>query len=111
MAGKPLVWVGGTLDRLRALPAAARREGGYQLYRVQLGLDPGDWKPMRSVGPGVIEIRIRAGGEYRVLYVARFAEGIYVLHAFEKRTRQTRQADIELARRNLAEILRSRRRD
>ena len=109
MAGKPLVWVAATLDRLRGLPAAARREAGYQLYRVQLGLDPGDWKPMRSVGSGVIEIRIHAGEEYRVLYVARFAEAVYVLHAFEKRTRQTRPAEIELGRRNLAEVLRSRR--
>jgi phage-related protein len=64
---------------------------------------------MRSVGPGVIEIRIHAGGEYRVLYVARFEEAVYVLHAFEKRTQQTRKADIELSRRNLAEVLRSRR--
>jgi phage-related protein len=57
----------------------------------------------------VIEIRIHAGGEYRVFYVARFEDAIYVLHAFEKRTRQTRLADIELGRRNLAEVLRSRR--
>jgi len=94
---------------MRGLSAAARREGGYQLYRVQIGLEPGDWKPMRSVGPGVIEIRIHAGGEYRVFYVARFEEAVYVLHAFEKRTRQTRQADLELGRRNLAEVPRSRR--
>jgi phage-related protein len=64
---------------------------------------------MRSVGPGVIEIRIHAGREYRVFYVARFAEAVYVLHAFEKRTRQARQADIELGRRNLAEVLNARR--
>jgi len=63
---------------------------------------------MPSVGPGVVEIRVRAGGEYRVLYVAKFAEGIYVLRAFEKRTRQTRRRDIEAARRNLAEALRQR---
>jgi phage-related protein len=65
---------------------------------------------MRSVGPGVIEIRVHAAGEYRVFYVARFAEAVYVLHTFEKRTRQTRQADIELGRRNLAAVLKSRRR-
>jgi phage-related protein len=109
VAGKPLVWVGAMLDRMKGLPVAARRAGGYQLYRVQIGLDPWDWKPMRSVGPGVIEIRIHAGGEYRVFYVARFEEAVYVLHAFEKRTRQTRETDIELGRRNLAEVLRSRR--
>ena len=64
---------------------------------------------MRSVGAGVVEIRVHEGGQYRVLYLVKFAEGVYVLHAFEKRTRQTRKADIELARRNLAEVLRHRR--
>jgi phage-related protein len=109
MAGKSLVWVGRTLERLRGLSAPARREAGHQLHLVQLGVEPSDWKPMSSVGPGVIEIRVHADGEYRVLYVARFSEAIYVLHAFEKKTRQTRQGDIELARRNLAEVLRHRR--
>ncbi len=110
MPTKPLFWVGGSLTRLRSFPAAARREAGHQLYQVQVGLKPGDWKSMRSVGPGVAEIRVHAGGEHRVLYLARFAEGVYVLHAFEKKTRQTRKADIELARRNLAEVARYRRR-
>ena len=98
------------LARLRGFPIEARRETGHQLYQVQLGLEPSDWKPMPSVGPGVIEIRVHETGEYRVLYVSRFAEGVYVLHAFEKRTRQTRKADIESARGNLAEVLRHRRR-
>ena len=62
------------------------------------------------MGPGVVEIRVHVDGEYRVLYLARFAEAVYVLHAFEKRSHQTRKADIELARRNLAEVLRHRRR-
>ncbi len=64
---------------------------------------------MRSVGAGVIEIRIHAEGEYRVLYVAKFAEAVYAIHAFEKKTQQTRQGDIEMARRNLADVLRHRR--
>ncbi|HSF04075.1 MAG TPA: type II toxin-antitoxin system RelE/ParE family toxin [Solirubrobacterales bacterium] len=110
MSGKPLFWVGGSLARVRAFPAAARREAGHQLYQVQLGLQPGDWKPMSSVGPGVMEIRVHEGGEYRVLYLARFAEGVYVLHAFEKRTARTRKADIDLGRRSLGEVLRNRRR-
>ena len=108
MLPKPLFWVGGTLGRLRGFPAGARREAGHELYQVQLGLDASDWKPMAPVGPGVVEIRVHEGGEYRVLYVAKFVEGVYVLHAFEKRTRQTRKVDIELARRNLAEVLRHR---
>ena len=108
MVGKPLFWVGGTLAQVRGFPAGARREAGHQLYQVQLGLAPSDWKPMSSVGPGVMEIRVHEGGEYRLLYLAKFAEGVYVLHAFEKRTRQTRKADVELARRNLAVVLRHR---
>ena len=65
---------------------------------------------MVSVGPGVVEVRVHEGGEYRVLYLAKFAEAVYVLHAFEKRTRQTRKADIEVARRNLAAVIRHRKR-
>jgi phage-related protein len=107
-AEKQLFWVGRTRAELRAFAARARREAGYELHQVQLGLEPSDWKAMPSVGPGVVEIRVHAGGEYRVLYVAKFAEGIYVLHVFEKRTQQTRKRDIELARRNLADALRQR---
>ena len=104
------MWVGGALARLRGFAAGARREAGHQLYQVQLGLEPGDWKPMASVGPGVVEIRVHEGGEYRVFYLARFAEAVYVLHAFEKRTRQTRKVDIEIARTNLAAVVRHRKR-
>lgn len=66
---------------------------GFQRWRVQRGLEPNEWKPMPSVGLGVQEIRIRTGAEHRVLYAARFAEAIYVLHAFEKRTRRTPKDD------------------
>ncbi len=109
MTTKPLFWVGTALTRIRAFPSAARRAAGHQLHRVQLGLDPSDSKPMTSVGPGVFEIRIHEEGEYRVLYVAKFIEGVYVLNAFMKKTRKTRQADIDAARRSLAEVLRHRR--
>lgn len=100
--------MGTSLDRLRSFPEAARREAGHQLHRVQLGLEPSDWKPMRAVGAGVVEIRVHERGEYRVLYVAKFPEAIYALHAFAKKTQQTRQAEIEIARRNLADVLRHR---
>jgi phage-related protein len=110
MADKPLLWVGASLEDLRAFPAAARPEAGYQLRRLQQGLLPDDWKPMTSVGPGVAEIRIHSGVEHRVFYVAKYEEAVYVLHAFEKRTRQTRQADLELATKRLADLIRSRRR-
>jgi len=104
MVPKPLVWIGSALDLLRAFPPEPRRLAGYQLRRVQSGLMPSDWKPMSSVGPGVCEIRIHTEREHRVFYVARFAEAIYVLHAFEKRTRRTRHGDIELAKARLAEL-------
>jgi phage-related protein len=75
--------------------SAVRR---FQLRRVQQGLDPNDWKPMSSVGPGVREIRIRVGDAYRVFYVATFDEGVYVIHAFAKKARKTARRDIDVGR-------------
>lgn len=109
MPEKPLRWVGSSVEDLRGFPAGARREAGHQLHRVQMGLMANDWKAMSSVGRGVYEIRIRAGRAFRVFYVARFDEAVYVLHAFDKRTQKTRQADIEIGRERLAEVERSRR--
>ena len=94
---KAVSWVGSARRDVRAFAKDARQRAGYELYRVQQGLDPTDWKPMPSVGPGVREIRIHTDGEHRVVYVARFDEAIYVLHAFEKKTRKTRRADIDVA--------------
>ena len=110
MSDKPLVWVGGALEDLRVFPGDARRRAGYQLRRVQAGLMPDDWKPLVTVGPGVQEIRIHSGLEHRVCYVARFDEAVYVLHAFEMRSRQTRQADLDLVRARLREVERRHRR-
>ena len=106
MGEKPIRWVGSALDDLRRFPHEARQRAGYQLALVQSGLLPDNWKPMPSVGPGVCEIRIRTRQAHRVLYTARFQEAIYVLHVFEKRTRKTWLADIELARRRLGMVSR-----
>ena len=98
---KPLVWLGTSRVDLKRFPAKPRRTAGFQLWRVQLGLEPNDGRPMRSVGAGVHgvqEIRVRTGTEHRVLYVAKFWEGAYVLHAFEKKTRRTTSRDLELAK-------------
>lgn len=76
----------------------ARQRVGRQLARVQDGLEPEDWKPMPSIGIGVREIRVRENGAYRLIYVAKFSEAIYVLHAFEKKSRKTAKLDVELAR-------------
>ena len=80
---------------------------GFQLDRVQRGLEPFDWKPMSPIGPGVVELRIRGQGRaFRVVYVATLPGAIYVLHAFEKKTRKTSRLDVELARVRFAGLLR-----
>lgn len=104
MKAKLLRFVGSSLDDLRAFPRAPRREIGYQLDRVQHGLEPSDWKPMRSVGLGVREIRIHHEGQYRVIYTANFDGAVCVLHAFQKRTRKTGRRDIEIAKRRLKQL-------
>ena len=98
MSDKPLFWLGKARGDLRTFSAPARRVAGYQLRRVQQGLEPNDWKPMPTVGPGVREIRIRTGLEHRVFYVATLGTGIYVLHAFEKRSSKTPKREMDLAR-------------
>ena len=101
-------WLGSSLEDLRAFPEDARRAAGYQLGRVQQGLLPTDWKPMTTVGHGVIEIRVHTRLEHRIFYVAKFEEAVYVIHTFEKRTRQTPQSEIVLAQRRLADLIRRR---
>lgn len=91
-------FVGTARKDLAAFPESARRRAGYELFMVQVGREPADFKPMPSVGRGAYEIRVRDdAGAFRVIYVAKFEDAIYVLHAFQKKTRQTPQADIELA--------------
>ena len=91
---KQIRWVGSSYDDLLAFPKDARKEAGFQLGKVQAGLDPTDWKPFDDVGAGTREIRIRdAGGIYRVMYLAKFEEAIYVLHCFRKKTQATSKQD------------------
>jgi phage-related protein len=106
---KRVEWLGDSLDRLRKFPAEPKREAGYQLERVQAGKEPADFKPMPSVGLGVNEIRIRKEGAFRVIYIAKFVETIYVLHAFEKKARKTSKQDIELARTRFKKLVQERR--
>ncbi len=101
---KTLKFVGTSRLDLEGFPVEARRQAGYQLYRVQSGLDPDDWKPIVAVGSGVYEIRIHEAGEYRIFYIAKRENAIYVLHAFQKKTQKTRQADIDLAKQRLKNL-------
>jgi phage-related protein len=103
---KTVAFVGTALDDLRDFPDEARREAGYQLDRVQRGLDPDDWKPMASIGSNVREIRVRdETGAFRVIYIAALTEAVYVLHAFQKKTQQAAKRDLDLAASRLRQIV------
>jgi phage-related protein len=103
---KRLGFRGGALGDLRAFPSLARREAGYQLDKVQNGEPPSDWKPIATVGRGVKEIRIRDdAGAFRIIYVAQFAEMIYVLHCFQKKTQKTARSDLDLAAKRYRELV------
>lgn len=101
---KDIFWLGSSYDDLLEFPKEARKEVGFNLHRVQVGLEPYDCKSMPSIGSGVKEIRIHSQNEYRVVYVAKYKEAIYVLHSFVKKTQQTRKSDINLAKERLKEI-------
>ena len=106
---KPVSFIGSSLEDLRAFPLAARREAGHQIDQLQHGQAPDDWKPMNTVGQGVKEIRIRdAAGAFRVIYIAKFAEAVYVLHCLQKKTEKTSKVDLELATRRYREVLKER---
>jgi len=102
---KDLVFLGDSLEQLRDFPEQARKEAGVQLHKVQQGIEPNDWKPMTSVGQGVREIRIRdEAGAFRVLYVTKIEDAVYVLHIFQKKTQQTAKRDLDLAAARLRQI-------
>jgi len=102
---KPIVWLGSSLRDVRVVPQDARRVAGFQLWRIQNGLAPNDWKPMRSIGMGVQELRIKTGLEHRIFYVVKLKEAVYVLHAFEKRTRKTPKSHLDIAKIRLRSLL------
>ena len=72
---------------------------------IQAGRSATDWKPIPLVGPGVIEIRVHADGEFRVFYVAKFEDAVYVLHVFAKQTRKASSLDVELGKKRYRELL------
>lgn len=104
---KPIQFLGDSLERLREFPESARQDTGYQLDKVQRGNQPDDFKPMPSIGKGVEEVRVwDDSGTYRVIYTARRAEAVYVLHAFQKKTQATSKCDIEIAKTRYTELMR-----
>ena len=102
---KPLAFLGSSHDDLLEFPPEVRHALGLELMRVQFGAMPTDFKPMPAVGNGAYEIRVRIEGAWRVIYVAKFEAAVYALHAFQKKTQQTRKEDIELASKRYRQIL------
>ncbi len=105
---KTIVWIGSSRDDVRRFPREARRKAGLELRAVQRGEEPTDFRPVPSVGSGVYEIRIYAHDAYRVFYVAKFEEAIYVLHAFQKKTQKTAKREIEIGRQRYGTVQRHR---
>ena len=106
LAETEVEFLGSSLDDLRTFPLAAKHEAGYQLDQVQNGQEPDDWKPMNTVGQGVKEIRIRdVAGAFRVMYVDKFADAVYVLHCLQKKTEKTSKADLDLVAKRYRDLL------
>jgi len=104
---KPIYWVGTSYKDLLEFPDTAKQDAGYQLHRVQNGLEPENWKPFQNVGSGVKEIRLSDDGNtYRIIYVAKFLDKIYVLHSFQKKTQKTNPNDINIAKTRYNAIVR-----
>jgi phage-related protein len=104
---KPVCFVGNALKCLRDFPDNARHDAGYQLDIVQRGGQPNDCKPMPTIGKGVQELRLwDESGAYRVIYTARLADAVYVLHAFQKKTQTTAKRDIDIAKTCYAQLMR-----
>jgi len=103
---KELRFCGSSLVDLRKFPALVAREAGYQMDKVQNGKEPTDWKPMPSIGEGVKELRVQdETGAFRVIYLAKLANSVYVLHCFQKKTQQTSEKDIKLARKRFKDLI------
>ena len=106
MTIKPAEFLVDSLEALRDFPDSARRDAGFQLNKVQCGEEPDDWKPISTIGAGVKEIRIRDdSGAFRVIYLAKLADAVYVLHCFQKKTQETSQKDILLARKRYKNLM------
>lgn len=103
---KSIEFLGNSLDELCSFPASAKRRAGFQLDKVQRGMEPDDWKMMTSIGRGVREIRLHdPNGEFRIIYVAKFAHAIYVLHCFQKKTQKTVKADLDLVAKRYKDLI------
>ncbi|MGB3788369.1 MAG: type II toxin-antitoxin system RelE/ParE family toxin [Phormidesmis sp.] len=105
MTDKQIYWMGSSRNELSGFPKMARQKAGFQLRALQRGQKPADFKPVGTVGKGAEEIRIRTENAYRVFYVSKFEEAIYVLYAFQKKTQKTANQDIEVGQKRYQEMM------
>ena len=105
---KQLLRTGNSYKALTAFPKEIRQAAGFQLHLIQQGHDPDDWKPMQSIGASVREIRVHVAGEHRIIYLARFEEDVYILHAFRKKTQKTAKQDLDIARARFRDVIQHR---
>ncbi len=103
---KQVIFEGNSLETIRAFPNNARQRTGYEIDRVQRGLEPLNWKPIATIGPSVREIRVQLGVQYRIIYIAKFGDKVHILHGFQKKSQKTPKLDIELARKRLLQVTR-----
>jgi phage-related protein len=108
MEDKPINWIGTSKDEVSSFPEDARRKAGFQLRKVQRGETPVDFKPISTIGKGVQEIRIRTEDAYRIFYVAKFDDAVYVLHAFQKKTQKTSKQDINIGQQRYQQMIQDR---
>lgn len=110
MSEKEVDWRGSSREDLLGFPEDVRRAAGFELGKVQNGQDPTDWKAISNWGQGVIEIRLDdATDEYRVVYVAKFEEKIYVLHSFQKKSQATSKPDVNIIKTRYRDVVNERR--
>lgn len=105
MTDKLIYWVGSSREEISNFSKEARRKVGFQLRSIQRGQKPTDFKPMPTIGKGVEEMRIWTGEAYRIFYVARFEEAVYVLHVFQQKTQKTSKQDIEIGQKRYQEMV------
>jgi phage-related protein len=106
---KPIDWRGTSKKVLLSLCYEVKKTAGFELHRVQYGLEPRHWKPRNDLGSGIVEIRIdNDNNQYRIMYVATFVESVYVLHCFTKKTQKTSRIDNEIVMLRYKEIVKER---
>ena len=102
---KPVEWVGSSRADLKKFPAAVQDQVGFALYQAQTGLKHRDAKPLKGLGVNILEVVSRQeGNTYRTVYTVRFKAAVYVLHAFQKKSKRgivTPKQELDLVKQRL----------